>query len=228
MRVGILGGTFDPPHVGHVIAAADAIDALALDRVVLVPAHAQPLKQHSVWATPAQRLAMTRLAAGDDERLVVTSIEIDRGGLSFTVDTLTEWARHSPDDTRFLLMGADVVRSFARWRDPIGITRLAEIVVWQRPGTDGEDSAIGGPVGGTLARAVADLLPRDAQGRVPVHRVVEARQVDVSSTEVRARVRSGKSIHGFVPDAVRAYIRDAGLYRGRIDPEGGDAQDTDR
>lgn len=205
MRVGILGGTFDPPHIGHLIAAADAADALALDRVVLVPAYRQPLKGAAVWATPQQRLAMTRLAAGDDPRLAVTSIEIDRGGLSFTVDTLSEWARQSPDDELFLLMGADVVRSFARWREPLEVMRLAELVVWQR--------------GEVLESAVADWLPRDSAGRIPPHRVLRARQVDVSSTEVRARVAAGQSIHGFVPDAVRAYIDQAGLYRGGHDRE---------
>jgi nicotinate-nucleotide adenylyltransferase len=214
VRVGILGGTFDPPHVGHLIAAADAVEVLQLDRVVLVPAHAQPLKQHSVWATSAQRLAMTRLAAGEDERLAVSSIEIDRGGLSFMVDTLSEWVRRSPGDELFLLLGADVVRSFARWREPLEVMRLAEVVVWQR--------------GEALPGAVADLLPRDASGRIPAHRVVEARRIDVSSTEVRARVRAGQSIHGFVPDAVGAYIREVGLYLGGHDREEGDDQGTDR
>jgi len=132
VRVGILGGTFDPPHNGHLIAAADAVDALALDRVVFVPARAQPLKWQAVSATPAQRLDMTRLAVSGDERFAVDPIEIDRAGLSFTVDTLAEWARRAPDDERFLLMGADVVRSLAHWRDPLSVMQLAELVVWQR------------------------------------------------------------------------------------------------
>lgn len=214
MRVGILGGTFDPPHVGHLIAAADAADALALDRVVLVPAYVQPLKAATLGTPATHRLAMTRLAVGDDPRLAVSSIEIDRGGLSFTVDTLSEWARQSPDDQRFLLLGGDVLRTFARWREPLEVMRLAELVVWQR----GE-----GPRGG-----LGEWLPRDAAGRIPSHRVLQARQVDVSSTEVRSRVRAGQSIHGFVPDAVRAYIEETGLYRGERDQEEGDDQGSDR
>jgi nicotinate-nucleotide adenylyltransferase len=214
VRVGILGGTFDPPHVGHLIAAADAADALALDRVVLVPAYVQPLKAATVGTAAVHRLAMTRLAVANDRRLAVSSIEIDRGGLSFTVDTLSEWARQSPEDERFLLLGADVLRTFARWREPLEVMRLAELVVWQR--------------GEVLRGAVADLLPRDAAGRIPPHRVLQARQVDVSSTEVRSRVRAGQSIHGFVPDAVRAYIDETGLYRGGRDQEEGDDQGTDR
>jgi nicotinate-nucleotide adenylyltransferase len=214
VRVGILGGTFDPPHIGHLIAAADAADALALDRVVFVPAYRQPLKGSTVWASPAERLEMTRLGVGDDPRLAVTSIEIDRGGLSFTVDTLSEWARQSPGDQRFLLMGADVVRSFARWREPLEVMRLAELVVWQR--------------GEVLGDGVAELLPRDATGHTPPHRVLRARLIDISSTEVRGRVRAGQSIHGFVPDAVRAYIHEAGLYRSGHDREDRDDQGTDR
>jgi nicotinate-nucleotide adenylyltransferase len=214
VRVGILGGTFDPPHVGHLIAAADAIDALTLDRVVLVPARAQPLKWQAVAATPDQRLMMTRLAAGDDPRFTVDPIEIDRAGLSFTVDTLAEWARRAPEDERFLLMGADVVRSLAQWRDPLSVMRLAELVVWHR--------------GEFAPGQTADWLPRDAAGRVPAHRVLEARQVDVSSTEVRARVGAGRSIRGFVPDAVRDYIQQMGLYRGGHDREERDAERTDQ
>jgi nicotinate-nucleotide adenylyltransferase len=130
------------------------------------------------------------------------------------VDTLTEWARRSPEDERFLLMGADVIRTFARWREPLAVMHLAELVVWQR--------------GDTLSGGVEDWLPRDADGRIPPHRVVEARQIDVSSTEVRARVRAGQSIHGFVPDAVRTYIYDTGLYRDGHDRGEGDAQRTDQ
>jgi nicotinate-nucleotide adenylyltransferase len=213
VRVGILGGTFDPPHIGHLIAAADAADALALDQVLFIPTYRQPLKADSVAASPTQRLAMTQLAAEDDPRLAVSAIEIDRGGLSFTVDTLSELARRSPHDERFLLMGADVVRSFARWREPLEVMRLAELVVWQR----GEE----------LPGGVAAWLPRDPKGTPPAHRVLEARMIDISSTEVRSRVRAGQSIHGFVPETVRTYIHEAGLYRGVHDREDGNAEGTD-
>ncbi len=181
---------------------------------MFVPAHRQPLKGANVHATPAQRLAMTELAVGDDARLAATSIEIDRGGLSFTVDTLSELARRSPHDERFLLMGADVVRSFARWREPLEVMRLAELVVWQR--------------GEVLEGGVTAWLPRDPTGRSPAHRVLKARQIDVSSTEVRSRVRAGQSIHGFVPDAVGAYILTMGLYRAADDREEEHDQGTDQ
>jgi len=208
----MFGGTFDPPHVGHLIAAADAVDALTLDRIVFVPAYIQPLKRNSIRASAEQRLAMTRLAAGDDQRLAVDAIEIDRAGLSFTVDTLTEWERRAPNDHRFILMGADVVRTLAQWRAPLTVMRLAELVVWHREGTDSD--------------AIAEWLPRDAGGRVPPHQLLTTRQVDVSSTEVRARVAEGRSIRGFVPEAVREYIYEAGLYRRADEREEGNAERT--
>jgi nicotinate-nucleotide adenylyltransferase len=190
VRLGLFGGTFDPPHVGHLLAATDAVERLSLDRLLLVPASVQPLKGASIRATPEQRLAMTALLAGDDPRLAVDPIEIDRTGLSFTVDTLAAVARREPDAERFLLVGADVLESFAQWREPARVLELATLVVLRR----GEE-----PV----------RLP--PSGREIV--VLPTRRVDVSSTEIRERVRVGRSIRGFVPDAVAAYIGAAGLYR---------------
>jgi len=198
VRLGVFGGTFDPPHVGHLIAAADAVDALSLDRVVFVPASAQPLKQDGIWAGPQERLQMVRLMADDDPRFAVDPIEIDRAGLSFTVDTLVEMARQSPNDKRFLLMGADVVRSFARWRDPLTVMQLSELVIWRRGDVTGDQ--------------IASWLPPDAAGRLPPYRVLDARRVDVSSTEIRSRVLAGQSIRGFVAESVREFIERAGLY----------------
>lgn len=187
MRIGLLGGTFDPPHVGHLLIASDAVEALGLDRLVLVPAATQPLKLGQVGATAGQRLAMTRLLAGADARLEVDPIEIERGGLSYTVDTLAAYAGRYPAAERFFLVGSDVLTSFARWREPERIGELATVAVMRRGGE---------PV---------QLL----QGMV----AVETRRVDVSSTEVRARVRAGLPIRGFVTDAVAEYIAAERLYR---------------
>jgi nicotinate-nucleotide adenylyltransferase len=203
VRVGVFGGTFDPPHVGHLIAVADAAEALALEQVIVIPAAAHPLKRDAVAATPSQRLDMVRLTVADDPRLTVDAIEIDRPGLSFTVETLRELARRSPADQRFLIVGADVVESFAQWREPLAIMGLAQLAILRR--------------GEVETDALAGCLPRDAQGRTPAYRVVASRRVDISSSEVRARVRAGRSIHGFVPEAVRAYIDRFGLYRGGSD-----------
>jgi nicotinate-nucleotide adenylyltransferase len=185
MRVGILGGTFDPPHVGHLLIAADALDALELDRIVYVPTGVQPLKRDEVVAAPGDRLEMTRLLAGDDGRLGVDPIEVERPGLSFTVDTLREMARRAPGDERVLLMGADVAWTVPRWREPEAVRALAEVVVLRRGGEPAPEG----------------------------FRLIPSRRVEVSSTEIRTRVRAGRSIRGFVPDAVRAFIERTGLYR---------------
>jgi nicotinate-nucleotide adenylyltransferase len=214
LRLGVFGGTFDPPHVGHLIAAADAVEALSLDRVVFVPAAAQPLKREGTLASPAHRRQMVRLLTGDDRRFAVDPIEIDRPGLSYTVDTLIEMARQSPEDERFLLMGADVVHSFARWREPLTVMQLAKLVIWRR--------------GEVTAQQIARWLPLDAEGQRPAYHMLEARRVDVSSTEIRTRVQAGLSIRGFVPDAVREYVERVGLYRARQQREVGDAHWIDQ
>lgn len=201
MRLGIFGGSFDPPHVGHFLAAVDAGERLALDRIVLVPAALQPLKATSGPAEGRDRLEMVRLMAADDPRFSVDPIEIDRAGLSYTVDTLVDFERRHPDAERYFLVGADALLTFAQWREPGRVLRLARLVVLRRA-VEGDEGSGGD---GLLEIAVA------AGAEPPV--VLDTRRVDVSSTEVRARVRAGKSIRGFVPDAVAAYIERTRLYR---------------
>lgn len=195
MRLGVFGGTFDPPHVGHLLAAVDAVEALTLDRLLFVPAAQQPLKVGCESAPPQHRLAMARLLAGDDPRFGVDPIEIDRAGLSYTVDTLGELARRLPGAELFFLVGADALATFPRWREPRRVLELARLVVLRRASDDVE----------------LPTVMREAPGREPI--VLASRRVDVSSTEVRARVRAGLSIRGFVPDAVAAYVAEARLYR---------------
>lgn len=187
MRLGIFGGTFDPPHIGHLLVVADAFEALGLDRLVFVPAAAQPLKAAQPAAAPGHRLAMVQLLVDDDSRFSVDPIEIERDGLSYTVDTLAAFAERHPDAERFFLAGTDVLASFGQWRDPEKVLRLARLAVMQRAGESGP-----APTGAVR---------------------VETRRVDVSSTEIRERVRSGRTIRGFVPEAVAAYIAEQRLYR---------------
>jgi len=206
VRLGIFGGTFDPPHVGHLLAASDAIEHLALDRLVFVPVATQPLKTSRATAPAADRLAMVRLTAGDDPRLETDSVELDRDGLSYTVDTLKEFARRAPLAERFFLVGADVLSTFADWRDPHLVLDLATLAVLTRradPAAPTND--LGRPDGSGEGDLSAMLAQRST--------VVPTRRIDVSSTEIRARVRSGRSIHGFVTDAVAEYIGSHGLYR---------------
>lgn len=214
MRLGLLGGTFDPPHVGHLLAASDAYEALQLDRLLLLVAAQQPLKVGSPGTnepgrrpTPVERLEMVRCAVAGDPRFEVSAIEIDRGGLSFTVDTLSELADRSPGDARYLLLGADVLATFAKWRQPARILELATLAIFTRAVGEERD-----------ARALWEGFSkgwREAHGggSLPEPVFLPSRRVDVSSTEVRSRVANGKSIHGFVPDAVAKYIAERGLYR---------------
>ncbi len=203
MRIGLFGGTFDPPHHGHLLAASDAFEALQLDRLVWIPASQQPLKVGAMCATAADRLAMVRLAVGDDSRFEVDSIEIERAGLSYTVDTVEEFAGRYPGDDLVVLLGADVLSTFAKWREPRRIASMARLAILHRAVNGGavEKAAVAGAV-----RAITgDDLP------APV--VLDTRRVDLSSTEIRERVRQGRSLHGYVPDAVARYVREHALYR---------------
>ena len=191
VRTGVFGGTFDPPHVGHLLLAADAREALNLDRLIFVPAGAQPLKVDTPpIASPQDRLEMVRLAVADDANYTVDDAEINRKGLSFTVDTLEHLSQRFGGGQLFLLLGEDALATFEKWRAPERIRELATIAVMRRARTDKGAS--------TLAPGVLE---------------VSTRRVDVSSTEIRARLRAGKSIKGFVPESVERFIDDRGLYR---------------
>jgi nicotinate-nucleotide adenylyltransferase len=136
VRLGIFGGTFDPPHVGHLLAASDAFEHLSLDRLVFVPAALQPLKVGRSPAASAHRLAMVRLLTADDDRFETDSIEVDREGLSYTVETLREFRARFPSADRFFLVGADVLSTFAQWREPQEILALATLAVLTRRGRE--------------------------------------------------------------------------------------------
>ncbi len=198
MRLGIFGGTFDPPHTGHLLAASDAIEALDLDVMWFVPNATQPLKGAG-QGSPLQRLAMVRLLVGEDRRFGVDSSEVEREGLSYTVDTVGEFAARFPDASRFLFIGADVTATFDQWREPQRIRELVELVILRRASDPDESEAPNGTDGPPSPLAGVRRLP--------------TRRIDVSSTEIRDRVRRGKSIRGFVPDAVAAYIAAASLYQ---------------
>lgn len=187
MRIGIFGGTFDPPHLGHWLAAVDAAEALALDEVVWVPAAQQPLKAGVSSADAVHRLAMARLAVQGDGRFRVDALELERGGVSFMVDTLRVYRERHPDAALFLLLGSDSAATLPKWREPEVIRVLAEVVVLTRGGEAVE-------------------LPTGV-------RALSTRRVDLSATEIRERVAAGRSIRGFVPDAVAAYIATYGLYQ---------------
>jgi nicotinate-nucleotide adenylyltransferase len=202
MRIGVFGGTFDPPHVGHLALAEWARDALRLDRVLFVPAGRPPHKGRRVLTPVAHRVAMTRLAVRGQRAFVVSALEARRNGPSFTVDTLRALRKREPGARIFLLMGADSLAEFPTWRDPAGILAFATLAVAARPGTRG---AGGGA--GTRARAGAG---------VPGGRHVAWLRnpgLEVSSSAIRTRLRAGHTVRYLVPDAVVRYIARHRLYR---------------
>jgi nicotinate-nucleotide adenylyltransferase len=192
VRIGVFGGTFDPPHIGHLLVANDAREALELDRLIFVPTGAQPFKVDTPPVASGQdRLEMVRLAVTDDANYVVDDAEINRKGLSFTVDTLEHLSERNPAARLFLLMGEDVLAGFEKWRSPARIRELATLVAVSRGG-----------LAGSVADPATSAVLR-----------VSTRRVDVSSTEIRERRRAGKSIKGFVPESVERFIDVRGLYR---------------
>ncbi|NJD09496.1 MAG: nicotinate (nicotinamide) nucleotide adenylyltransferase [Gemmatimonadetes bacterium] len=208
MRLGLLGGTFDPPHIGHLIAAQDALQVLALDCVALVPAAIPPHKQDRPVTPAPERAAMLALACGDDPRFRVETLELDRTGPSYTIDTLRALASHG--DELFLLIGTDQYAEFGTWREPEEVRRLATLGVLRRAGDEVRIGAVGDDLGG---RPVRD---------VPVTRI------DISSTLIREAVAAGRSIRYLVPPGVEAYIRAHGLYRGPETPLEAEGAPRDR
>jgi nicotinate-nucleotide adenylyltransferase len=207
VRLALMGGTYDPPHVGHLLAALDALDHFALDRLVFIPAAQQPLKPREQSAAAIHRLRMVQLMAGGEPRFSVDEIEITRSGLSFTVNTLEEYARRFPDSERYFLIGVDAFALLDQWRDAARVVGLAHFVVMTRvPGPEAERS-------GLTLESVAARVRAIGGAAAATPQVMDLRRVDVSSTEIRERVRAGRSIRGFVTEAVEQYIEFNGLYR---------------
>ncbi|MBI4408916.1 MAG: nicotinate (nicotinamide) nucleotide adenylyltransferase [Gemmatimonadetes bacterium] len=195
MRLGVFGGSFDPPHLGHLIVAQDAALALSLDRVLFVPAAVPPHKRGQSLSAGEVRLEMTRAAIAGNPLFEASDVELTRTGPSYTIETLRELVTRTRGDAEelalFLLMGVDQFREFHTWREPEEIARLASLAVFARAGEE-----IGWP-GVDVA-----FQP------VPVTRV------DVSSTDIRRRVAAGEPIRYLVPPGVEEIIRREGLYQG--------------
>lgn len=196
-RVGVFGGSFDPPHLGHLILASELHDALELDEVRWLVSPAPPHKRDRTLSPDATRIAMVEAAITGDPRFVLDLVEFERQGPSFTVDTLAAMVTRDPGATLVFIMGGDSLRDFPTWRDPAGIARLAEIGVAVRPGVQVD------------LVAVEAVVP-EARGRI---RVVETTGIDISSTAIRARHACGRPIRYVVPESVRRVIDDRGLYR---------------
>jgi nicotinate-nucleotide adenylyltransferase len=190
-RVGIFGGTFDPPHRAHLAVALAALRQLNLDVLYLVPARTSPLKRHRTTAGMRHRAAMVRLLAGKDRRLRLSLMEFRRPGMSFTVETVRAFRKRHPHAELFLLIGEDNLRTFHRWHHPAAILGLATLAVYPRRGTGS----------------------RDGRGnrRVPC-RMLNGRFDDLSSSEIREERRRGNERRDALLPSVNSYIRRHGLY----------------
>jgi len=198
VRIGILGGTFNPPHLGHLISAQEAYLQLGLDRVTLIPARIPPHKPVEDEPGPEHRLALCRLAVRGDERFDVSDVEIGREGPSYTVDTLEELHSSAPDHEFFLIVGGDIAAGLPNWREPERVLSLATLAVAKRRGT---------------SRAAVDDALRSLRGgeRAQFFRMP---RIGISSTMLRDRVRAGEPIRYYVPDPVIDYIDNHHLYAG--------------
>jgi nicotinate-nucleotide adenylyltransferase len=193
MRIGIFGGSFDPVHLAHLIHAEACHEQARLNRLLFVPAARPPHKQSGTQAPFADRAAMLRLAIADHDGWEVEECERDRPGPNYTVDTLQELRTREPDAQFLLIVGSDSVHDIATWRAPETIARLASLLVVQRPQSK-------------------DAKPPDYFQ----FQAVRSPLLEISSTALRNRVKQGESIRYLVPDAVRDYLFEKGLYRAPV------------
>jgi nicotinate-nucleotide adenylyltransferase len=205
MRIGVFGGSFDPVHFGHLIAAECAREQARLDRVVFVPAAAPPHKPGRILAEGRHRLEMLALAIGGHDAFSVSALELDRGGTSYTVDTLTTLATAHPGDALVLLLGPDALAGLPTWREPRRIAALAEIVPVERDALDDLSAAM-------VAGGLADLLGPEAVAALLARRV-RMPAIGIRATALRAAIAAGQSIRYRTPRAVERYIATHGLYR---------------
>ena len=200
MRIGILGGTFNPPHLGHLAIAQEAHAQLGLDKVVLMPVFSPPHKELVDDPGPEARYELCHLAMAKDERFAVSRIELDRGGPSYTVDTLRAIHAGSPGDDLTFIVGGDVAQGLPSWREPEAVLELATVAVAERDGIRRQD----------IAERVSAL---PGAGRLVFFDVP---RMDISSSSIRRRVREGRPIRYLVPDDVARVIGARGYYRPKV------------
>ena len=200
-RVGLLGGTFDPLHLGHLQIAQDALEMRGLDEVCLIPCAGPPHKQTARIAPGEQRLAMIEAAIADDPRLSVSLVELERGGTSYTVDTVRGLQADAPGIEFFFVIGADTLFELYSWKDIDKLLEMLTFVVVARPGFD------------TRGLSAERLRLGQDQFEILARSIIVGHETDISSTEVRMRVAEGLSVRYLVPDRVADYIAEHGLYR---------------
>jgi nicotinate-nucleotide adenylyltransferase len=218
MKIGLFGGTFDPIHWGHLRSAEEVCETFALGRVYFIPAAVPPHKRGQTTTPASDRLRMVRLAVAKNPRFEVSTAEICRSGVSYSIDTIREFAaRKSPGDSLYFIIGFDAFREIGTWKDFAAIFPLCNFIVTSRPGSKEKD-----PFKGTGV-AVKKLFCYDFKGKSYRHesgtRVFfdELTDIAISASEIRALVKQGKSIRYLVPPEVENYIKRRGLYSGRAE-----------
>jgi len=197
-RIGILGGTFNPPHLAHLVCASQAAEQLSLERVLLTPVARPPHKEAAQDPGAQVRLELCRLAVAGDERLAVCDLEVRRGGSSFTVDTLRELHAQTPEDDLTFIVGGDIALGLPTWHEPEAVLGLATLAVAEREG------AVHEMVAERLRAHFPDAPP-------PVF--FDMPRLDISSSQIRRRVAEGRCIQYLVPDPVAERIARERLYR---------------
>ena len=192
MKIGFMGGSFDPVHFGHLAAAQDALERVGLDRLFFVPVAQAPLKSGVVQASPEHRLAMLKVAIEGDVRFEICDFELRRGGVSYTIDTVRQLRIQFPNDTLYWIIGADQPERLHLWGEIGELVTLVEFIVLARP---------------RYARMERTDIPR-----LRLHQC-EGHLLDISSTELRERIRQGLPVDFFMPHKTVEYIQKTGLYR---------------
>lgn len=191
-RFGFLGGTFDPIHSGHLILAQQLMEKFQLDKVIFIPSAAPPHKDDKSVSPAHHRLEMTRAAVEDNPQFEISGIELKREGKSYTIDTIRELKKLHPHSDFFLLAGSDVLTEFDTWKDPDKIFREIKVIIGVRPGYD-------------IIESDNKFFKKSI--------IAEINGLHVSSTQIRQKVREGKSIKYLVPLRVEEYIKAKGLYK---------------
>ena len=192
MKIGLMGGSFDPVHFGHLIAAQDAREQMRLDRLLMIPAAQAPLKPNDVQSSAADRLAMLQAAVEGDPRLEISDYELNRGGISYTIDSARHFRACFPADDLYWIMGGDQLPQLHKWKEIGELVRLVEFIFLERPGHQAK--------------------PHEEVPGLRLHRC-DGHLIEISSSELRGRVQTGLSLNYFCPQKVIAYLGAKQLYR---------------
>lgn len=200
-KIGVFGGSFDPIHYGHLLLAEQCLESASLDRVLFIPAAKSPLKSRNPIATDRSRVEMLELAIADHPNFQISKIELDRGDVSYTVDTLQQLKSDFPDAELFLMIGADSLQEFDRWKSPKEILGLAQLLIIDRPNSDSEINW----------DAFQDFASAEQINQWK-NQLVQSEAFEFSSTDLRDRAKNGRSLRYRTPRAVQKYIETQKTY----------------